>query len=144
MRFDSLAILALVLLPACGGSPSTPDASAPDAPAMPDASLAAMLVGEWAEPAPYMAFMRLDADGTQRVARSQADLDSAPLATGTWELSGQRLTLTNTVGACSAVEAQRVGVYDVEVTASTLTFTLVSDVCTERRVIGGETWARVP
>lgn len=145
LRFACTALLALETVAGCG-EPSTPAdaASAPDSAVVPDAPVVADIVGDWSQPPPYRAFMRFDADGTQRVARSRAELDSGPLAAGTWELSGSRLTLRNTVGACSAPATHQVGEYEVRWTADTLTFSLVDDVCGERNVIDGETWTRVP
>ncbi len=144
MRMTPLALFVpLAVLLGCGDTPAAPDAaSSPDAWSAPDAP--ATLVGDWAQPAPFVAVLRFDADGTQRVASTRAELGSAPFATGTWELSGRRLTFTNTVGACSDSPANQVGVYDVDVSANELTFTLVEDVCPMRNVIAGETWTRLP
>lgn len=144
-QLSCAAVLALITVAGCG-EPSTPAdaASGLDSAVVPDAPVVADIVGDWSQPPPYRAFMRFDADGTQRVARSRADLDSAPLAAGTWELSGSRLTLRNTVGACSAPATHQVGEYEVRWTADTLAFSLVDDVCGERNVIDGETWTHVP
>lgn len=117
------------------GESGTLDAGPPDAPS---------LVGDWSEPPPYGAFMRFAADGTQRVARTRADLVATPIATGTWKLSGRRLTLENTSGACSTPPEQRVGTYDIDLAADSVTFAKVADACSSRNVIAGERWTRLP
>lgn len=107
------------------------------------ADLSALLIGTWKEPLPSPAVMRFDADGTCRVAVSADKLDSDPFGVADWDLDDHRLTFTQTAGVCSAVEEEKVGTYDIVVDATTLTFSIESDVCAQRNVIAGETWTRL-
>lgn len=147
-----LGVLAVLGLSGAGcGETAEPDPRSGDAGAAaeggaPDAGATAVpsLVGDWAEPPPYGAFIRFSADGTQRVARTRADLVVTPIATGTWTLSGKRLTLENTGGACSTPPEHRIGTYDIDLAADSVTFAKVSDACSSRNVIAGERWTRLP
>ncbi|MBI3205736.1 MAG: hypothetical protein HYZ29_29635 [Myxococcales bacterium] len=108
-----------------------------------DASLAALIVGKWQEPAPYTAVLRFDASGTVTVANFEAELDTKPLASGTWALTGSQLTFVNTSGVCSTPVSNQTGVYDIVVTATTLSFSMQNDPCPQRNVIDGETWKKL-
>src|SRR5207302_4443601 len=68
--------------------------------------------------------MRFRADGSVDVAHSRDKLDSESLATGTWQLDKDQLTLTYTKGMC---EGSGPGVYQVVLSKLGIHFKKVSD-----------------
>jgi len=86
--------------------------------------------------------IRFRADGSVRVAKTRALLDSEPpLATGTWKLDGGRLTLTYDHGMC-AEPSDAGGTYTVVISRIGVHFTRVEDACARRAAIDGQTWWR--
>jgi hypothetical protein len=87
--------------------------------------------------------MRIRADGSVRVAKTKALLDSEPaVAVGTWKVEGPKLTLTYDQGACTGA-GEQTGVYNVVVSKIGIHFTKVEDGCASRAKIDGQTWWRL-
>lgn len=108
----------------------------------PDLTAEELLLGIWSQPG-TIAMMRFNPDGTVQVALGLAKLDEDPLGAGTWTLEGSILTFTNTQGVCSQELNLQVGIYDIEVSETSLLLEMVDDACPERNVIDGQTWSRV-
>jgi hypothetical protein len=88
--------------------------------------------------------IRFRADGSVRLAKSRALLDSEPpLATGAWKLDGPRLTLTYDKGLCNDRPGDKAGVYTVVVSRIGIHFTKAEDSCERRSTIHGQTWWRI-
>jgi hypothetical protein len=88
--------------------------------------------------------IRLRGDGSVRVAKSKAELDSdPPIAAGTWTIDGNKLTLVYAQGACTSNEGEKTGVYNVVISRVGIHFTKVEDSCTRRAGIDGQTWWRI-
>ncbi len=124
-------LLACVLV-ACGKPEPVP-------PKRPNTEL---IVGEFARRPPAgTTAARFRADGSVTIAHDAKELDSKPLATGTFKLDGDKLTLTYTSGEMcpSGVE----GVYTVVISRVGIRFTKVEDSCERRAKIDGETWYRM-
>jgi hypothetical protein len=105
----------------------------------------ASLVGIWQEPPGTTEFFfRFTKNGTMSAASARADLDAHPLATANWSLAGGRLSFTALSGPCVNSDAsQKIGTYDIAITATTVHFMKVSDGCFGRALIDGETLNRV-
>jgi hypothetical protein len=121
---------------ACGGSNN---AAGPDA-----AAAGCDLVGTWTVPGGGTATYAVKSDGTTLLT-----LGTQGTVTGTWSLSGSRLSLTDTaatgIGAGQKCGAGVVGQYDLAFAAScnSVTMTLVSDACTMRAsAVNGATMTR--
>jgi len=101
-----------------------------------------LIVGEFARRPPAgTTAARFRGDGSVTIAHEAKELDSKPLATGRYQLDGDRLTLTYTSGEmCPAGVA---GVYTVVVSRVGIRFTKVEDPCERRAKIDGETWYRI-
>jgi hypothetical protein len=85
--------------------------------------------------------IRFRADGSLRLAKARAQLDAEPpLATGSWKLDRDRLTLSYDKGVCADAGA---GVYTVVVSKVGIHFTKVEDACERRSAINGQTWWRI-
>jgi hypothetical protein len=88
--------------------------------------------------------IRFRADGSVRLAKTKALLDSEPaLAVGTWKVEGTKLTLTYEQGACAEAAGDKTGVYNVVVSKIGVHFTKVEDSCERRAAIDGQTWWRL-
>jgi hypothetical protein len=88
--------------------------------------------------------LRFRADGSVRLAKTKAQLDSEPLlASGSWKIDGERLTLTYDKGACSDKGSDKTGVYTVTISKVGIHFTKVEDSCERRAAIDGQTWWRI-
>jgi len=103
-----------------------------------------LIVGEYERhPPDGETALRFRADGSVRLAKTKALLDTEPpLATGGWKLDGDRLTLTYDKGACSDRSSDREGVYTVVISKVGIHFTKVEDSCERRSAIDGQTWWR--
>ncbi|HTR50448.1 MAG TPA: hypothetical protein VMJ10_07040 [Kofleriaceae bacterium] len=125
--------LALVLLAACGGSDH---AAVPPKP--PNNQL---VLGEFARrPPDGTTAARFRADGSITVAHDRNSLDTKPLATGTFQLQGDQLTLTYQTG--QMCPAGSTGTYRVVISKVGIHFTKVADDCADRAQIDGQTWFR--
>lgn len=104
-----------------------------------------LIIGEYERhPPDGETALRFRADGSVRLARSRALLDSEPpLATGEWKLDGPRLTLTYAKGLCNDRPGDRTGVYTVVVSKIGIHFTKAEDSCDRRAAIDGQTWWRI-
>jgi len=105
----------------------------------------ALIVGEYERhPPDGETALRFRADGSVRLAKTKAQLDTEPLlASGGWKLDGDRLTLTYDKGACSDPSSDRDGVYTVVISKVGIHFTKVEDRCARRSSIDGQTWWRL-
>ena len=124
---------ALVLLAACGGSEH-----GPVPPKRPNNEL---ILGEFARrPPDGTTAARFRADGSVTVAHSRDELDRKPLATGTWQLQGDQLTLTYQTG--EMCPAGSTGTYQVVISKVGIHFRKVNDDCDRRAKMDGQTWFR--
>ena len=104
-----------------------------------------LIVGEYERhPPDGSTALRFRADGSVRLAKTKAQLDAEPLlASGSWRLDGDRLTLSYDKGACSDKASDRDGVYTVVISKVGIHFTKVEDGCERRSSIDGQTWWRL-
>ncbi|HUJ62708.1 MAG TPA: hypothetical protein VLX92_29600 [Kofleriaceae bacterium] len=124
--------IALVLLAACGG-PRQPATKRPNS---------ELIVGEFERhPPDGTTAARFGADGSVIIAHTRAELDSKTLATGTYALDKDRLTLDYSSG--EMCKGQGPGVYRVVISRIGIRFTRVSDRCDQRSKLDGQTWFRV-
>jgi hypothetical protein len=88
--------------------------------------------------------IRFRGDGSVRVAKTKAELDTdPPLASGTWKVEAGKLTLTYDTGACTESEADKAGVYDVVISRVGIHFKKVEDSCARRAGLDGQTLWRI-
>jgi hypothetical protein len=134
-RMHRLLLLSL-LTTACGGG--SDHAAMP--PKKPNDEL---ILGEFARrPPDGTTAARFRADGSITVAHDKASLDTKPLATGTFVLDKDQLTLTYTGGdICKGNNDP--GVYKIVLSKIGIRFTKVSDTCDDRAKLDGQTWFRV-
>jgi hypothetical protein len=101
-----------------------------------------LILGEFArKPPDGTTAARFRADGSVTIAHEESQLDTKPLATGTYTLEKDQLTLTYTGGdMCKGGGA---GVYKVVLSKIGIRFTKVSDDCEQRAKLDGQTWFRV-
>jgi hypothetical protein len=104
-----------------------------------------LIVGEYERhPPDGETAIRFRADGSLRLARNKAQLDTdPPLAAGTWKIDGGRLTLTYDSGICNDSPGEKSGVYTVVISRIGIRFTKVEDSCQRRSAIDGQTWWRI-
>ncbi|HEY1554100.1 MAG TPA: hypothetical protein VGF94_04660 [Kofleriaceae bacterium] len=121
----------VALLAACSGHSQV-------APKAPNNEL---IVGEFARRPPAgTTAARFRGDGSVVIAHDRASLDSKPLATGTFQLAGDQLTLTYQTGTmCPAGSS---GTYKVVLSKVGIHFVKVQDACADRAQIDGQTWFR--
>jgi len=126
------ALLLAPLFIACGKGDPMP-------PKRPNTEL---IVGEFARKPPAgTTAARFRGDGSVTIAHEASELDSKPLASGTFKLDGDQLTLTYSKGEmCRPGEA---GVYSVVISKVGIRFTKVEDSCERRAKMDGETWYRI-
>jgi hypothetical protein len=85
--------------------------------------------------------MKLARDGSLVVAHDRGSLDGdKPIATGSWQLAKDTLTLSYSMGACADAHT---GTYKVNLSKLGIHFTKLADDCAQRAKIDGETWWRV-
>ena len=75
------------------------------------------------------------------VAHDRSQLDTKPLAGGSFQLDKDQLTLTYNSG--NMCPAGSTGVYKVVISKVGIHFTKVNDDCADRAKIDGQTWFRV-
>ena len=122
----------LVLLVACGG-----DNPGPVPPKRPNNEL---ILGEFERRQPGVSTaMRFRADGSVTVAHDKSKLDGDTLATGTFDLDKDHLTLAYTRGMCAGTK----GTYQVVISKVGIHFKKLDDGCDQRAKIDGETWWRI-
>lgn len=127
-------VLAVVLAcGACTGAFST------DGGAMADAAFTTLLVGTWQEPDPTAHILTFTVDGHARETTAAGQLVSESLYT----LHDDQLVLIAVAGLCAVNSGEKQAIYRVTLGASTLGFTLLSDFCTTRLRLDGETWTRL-
>ena len=125
--------LAFAVLGACGGSDHGP--------VIPKRPNNELIVGEFERRSGGTTAARFRADGSITVAHDKSQLDSKPLATGTYQLDKDQLTLTYNSG--NMCPAGSTGVYKVVISKVGIHFTKVNDDCEDRAKIDGQTWFRV-
>ena len=84
--------------------------------------------------------VRFRADGSVQLAHEKSKLDGETLATGTWKLDKDQLTLDYQVGMCKGGGP---GTYKVVISKLGIRFTKVSDSCEQRAKIDSQTWFRI-
>lgn len=125
-------VLLVALLAACTDKPP------PMPPKRPNTEL---IVGEFARRPPAgTTTARFGADGSVTIAREPKELDSKPLAVGTYRLDGDKLTLVYQKG--EMCEAGAEGTYQVVISKVGIRFTKVDDACERRAKMDSETWYR--
>jgi hypothetical protein len=121
----------LALLMACGKDPMPPK--------KPNTEL---IVGEFARKPPTgTTAARFRGDGSVIVAHEAGELDTKPLATGSYKLDGDKLTLTYASGEMCAKGQE--GTYTVVISKVGIRFSKVEDACERRAKMDGETWYRI-
>ncbi len=83
---------------------------------------------------------RFTKEGYVTIASTANDLDTKPIASGTYKLDGEQLVLTYNKG--DMCESGVEGTYKVVVSKIGIRFTKVDDACDRRAKIDGETWYR--
>ena len=127
------AVLIAILLAACGGSEH-----GAVAPKKPNNEL---IMGEFERrPPDGTTAARFRADGSVTIAHNKNELDTKPLASGTFQLEKDQLTLTyNTGSMCPSGQS---GTYKVVLSRIGIRFTKVDDSCADRAKMDGQTWFR--
>lgn len=126
------ALLALVVL----GCTPKPDPIPPKAPNT------ELIVGKFERRPPAgttAAWFR--ADGAVTLASKVDEIDDKPIASGTYKLDGDQLTLTYDKG--EMCEPGVTGTYKVVISKIGIRFTRVEDACERRSKIDSETWYRI-
>ncbi len=127
-------LLIAIVLGACGGSEHQ---AVP--PKKPNNEL---IVGEFERhPPDGTTAARFRADGSVTIAHSKNELDTKPLATGTYQIDKDQLTLSYTGG--EMCKGGGPGTYKVVVSKIGIRFAKVSDDCEQRSKLDGQTWFRV-
>jgi len=132
LRLLHSAILVPLLLGACTEKPP---------PIPPKAPNTELIVGKFARRPPVgttAAWFR--ADGSVTLASKVDEIDSKPIAEGSWKLDGDQLELTYNKG--EMCDAGVTGTYKVVISKIGIRFTKVDDACERRSKIDGETWYR--
>jgi hypothetical protein len=80
------------------------------------------------------------ADGRVTLASKLDEIDSKPIASGSYKLDGEQLTLTYDKG--DMCDAGVSGTYKVVISKIGIRFTKVDDACERRAKMDGETWYR--
>jgi len=125
------ALVVACVLVACG----KPD---PMPPKRPNNEL---IVGEFARKPPTgTTAIRFGRDGSVTLASKADELDSKAIATGTYKLDGDQLTLTYRSGELCQAGVE--GTYTVVISKIGIRFTKVDDACERRSKMDGETWYR--
>jgi hypothetical protein len=84
--------------------------------------------------------IRFVRDGSVRLAHENSELDGKTLATGSWKLDGDQLSLSYINGMCSDGGT---GVYKVVISRIGIRFTKVEDGCEQRAKMDGQIWHRI-
>lgn len=125
------------LVPAAVGCATRPD---PIPPKPPNTEL---ILGTFARRPPTgTTAARFRGDGSVTLASTAEQLDTKPIASGTFALDGDQLTLTYDKG--EMCEPGVAGRYKVVISKIGIRFTKVEDACERRARIDGEVWYRAP
>jgi hypothetical protein len=100
-----------------------------------------LIVGEFSRRPPAgTTTARFSGDGSVVIAHDAGELDTKPLATGTYKLDGDKLSLTYGKGEMCDPGVE--GTYTVVISKIGIRFTKVDDPCERRSKMDGETWYR--
>ena len=100
-----------------------------------------LIVGEYERrPPDGTTAIRFDKDGSLRLAHDKSTLDGVTLATGSWKLDNDQLSLDYVNGMCAGGGT---GVYKVVISRLGIRFTKVEDRCEQRAKIDGQVWHRI-
>jgi hypothetical protein len=125
-------IVIAAILAGCGSKPE------PIPPKRPNNEL---IVGVFARKPPVgTTAARFGADGSVVIAHEEKELDSKPLAEGTYKLEGDKLTLVYSKGEMCSPGVE--GTYTVVISKVGIHFAKVDDACDRRAKMDGETWFR--
>ena len=124
-------LIATLMFAGCGEKPE------PVPPKRPNNEL---LVGEYERRTGGTTAIRFRADGSVTLAHDKSKLDGETLATGTFQIEKDQLTLTYDKGMCAGAGP---GVYQVVISKVGIHFKKVNDGCDQRAKIDGETWWRI-
>lgn len=130
---EMLRIIGLSLLVACSSKPD------PVPPKPPNDEL---IVGKFSRRPPAgttTAWFR--ADGSVTLASKAEEIETKPIASGTFKLEGDQLRLTYDKGEMCPAGVE--GTYTVVISKVGIRFTKVDDACERRSKIDGETWYRI-
>ncbi|MDB4953257.1 MAG: hypothetical protein JWO36_826 [Myxococcales bacterium] len=120
------------VLAACGGEPKPLTAKPPND---------QLIVGEYErKPPDGTTAVRFDRDGGVRLAHDKSKLDGETLASGSWKLEGDQLSLNYVNGMCAGGGT---GLYKVVISRLGIRFTKVEDACEQRAKIDGQIWHRI-
>jgi hypothetical protein len=123
----------LLVVVACGS-----DKPAAMPPKRPNTEL---IVGEFERrPPDGTTAARFRGDGSITIAHDRQELDSKPLAAGTWKLDKDELTLSYAKG--EMCPPGQPGTYKVVISRIGIRFTKVDDACERRAKMDGQTWYR--
>ena len=101
-----------------------------------------LIVGEFARKPPAgTTAARFRGDGSVVIAHDAKELDSKPLASGSFKLDGDKLTLVYSSGETCPAGVE--GTYSVVISKVGIRFTKVDDACERRAKMDGETWYRI-
>jgi hypothetical protein len=101
-----------------------------------------LIVGEFARRPPAgTTAARFNNDGSVIIAHESGELDTKPLATGSYKLDGDKLTLTYASGEMCPNGVE--GTYSVVISKVGIRFAKVDDACERRAKMDGETWFRL-
>jgi hypothetical protein len=101
-----------------------------------------LIVGEFARRPPAgTTAARFRGDGSVALASKADELDTKQIASGSFRLDGDKLTLSYDKGEMCPPGVE--GVYSVVISKIGIRFTKIDDTCERRAKIDGETWYRI-
>jgi len=125
----------LLLVGACGGDEGAHYAVAPKPPND------QLITGDYERHSPDShTAIRFEKDGTVKLAHDKTKLDGETIASGTYTLDKDQLTLIYNEGVCAN---DGPGVYKIVVSKVGIRFTKVDDACEQRSRIDNEVWHRI-
>ena len=141
MHRSSFARVVVAALSACGGGGSSGSGTTHAAAIKPPAEEIIFGIYERRPPQGTTA-IKIQRDGSLILAKDKGKLeDEKPLASGSWKLEKDTLTLVYSLGECA--DGARSGTYKVSVSKIGIHFAKLEDDCAVRARIDGETWWRV-
>jgi hypothetical protein len=124
--------VALIVVAACASGGSHPPPKPPNE---------ELIVGDYERhPPDGTTVARFKADGSIEIAHDRTSLGPHDLATGTFDLKGDALTLTYTGG--EMCKGSGPGHYKIVISKIGIRFTKLDDPCDQRSKMDGQTWFR--